>query len=931
MKKRTEEEKELNGTPVEETSGEVSDSKLPKKAVTGAAAAAAFFAKLGAGIKHYASLIILIVFVGAIALVSNLVAINNGSSPLLDKMPMAEASFETGGSAIENATALNQFLRSNTAVTDATFNASSYAAGSTAATGGGIPGLADANVDHISVNIPGDDGKYYAAHTTDFIYSDGGTMTYAFWACCGNTSAHTNLMVWYSSKNENSVTAKWANYIKVNCRAQNGTIKVWIYAVDESGGVVNIKGSSSSYSSISTSFTDYGKSVPLRKYQYVAIRAYSTDGAAAGNGRWLLLTKIEPTYYHDRSHYLTTNITLNTSGNTAKNNNDVTNLSFSKTFYGNGKKITWSTCKYSSAHTTENVDGNEGHYGVLFGTLTGKVKDLTLVINVSQYNYSYSSGGNKYVNFIGGICGMLNGGSLYNVTVQSNSGKGISYKGKMTGSGSGAAGGGVALVCAKVGDDGGTVRNTKIIHNGCIFANGHDKKDKSGSNASNRAHVGALFAETVGSPDVDTLIFEGSGVICCDNDGTGDEDEAGGLIGVVRSGSSFTMYSVLYKFNGSIGTYHNNPGVIIGWCEGTCTIKSLCIRDDIRPKRYKNCGADDTMSLPSGATAYATHDEATALSQSECSGSSNKATVTGTWHYNQYLYSVAGSSYSSDYGTFEVSPYWTQDEESETVRDTWRVTMTPTSSYIAASIKSGSNGSESNFYTQLFDTYYAAGTQRTYDYNWNHYGCSDAHNYVGYAAKISTTLSCASGGNSGQYDGAGWTFKPYYSIDSKTLYTNTGGKTINGSSISFYYHSQNASGGNITTEAADGTSKNSVLTHKDVGVYTCALRTGTGANATLFGTSSSYRVAYAGDASGNFNANTPSYVGYYDGDTITFTTTKRELEFVAKTTGGSYTYNGQQNWENRAVGWVKNIVHKEVLKFYFYESSPRADGKLVYF
>ena len=122
MDRRTEEEKELLMEREQETARKSSTDVTPEALQQQANARKdgklrTFFASLFAGVKHYAALIVLIAFVGAVALVANLVQIDKGASPLLQNAPTASA-YTTAGIPIRSAAELNTMLR----MTDTSIN-----------------------------------------------------------------------------------------------------------------------------------------------------------------------------------------------------------------------------------------------------------------------------------------------------------------------------------------------------------------------------------------------------------------------------------------------------------------------------------------------------------------------------------------------------------------------------------------------------------------------------------------------------------------------------------------------------------------------------------------------------------------------------------------------------------------------------------------
>ena len=304
MSRRNEENDSLYEQRAAETERRVSGGETSEQESSRGEKVAAFFGKLWGGIKHYASLIILVVFVGAVALVANLLSVDKGTNPMMLNAPEAEAAYNTGGSKIESAAALKQFLRVNTGF-EGNFLASNYSSANEGVWNysNSITWLDDATRNE---QLNGT-GSWLANNSNaGFIYDDaGGVRNYAFWA--PSSGQYNWLIMWPGNGGGN----KWLNYVKFRMRSQGEApsgIDYYIDAKDSSGNTINLSGSASSPKSVTTSWADYGVSIPLRNYQYIGIHARAKNSGESG---WLLIQKIETSYYHDRSHYLTTNIQIN--------------------------------------------------------------------------------------------------------------------------------------------------------------------------------------------------------------------------------------------------------------------------------------------------------------------------------------------------------------------------------------------------------------------------------------------------------------------------------------------------------------------------------------------------------------------------------------------------------------------------------------------
>ena len=322
MKNYSEQEKQLLEQREQDTARQVSPNVTEQQLEQQAASrkdgkARLFFASLFAGIKHYAALIILIAFVGTVALVSNFVQINNGTSPLTQNSNLQKAEAEalecTDGSAIESEAALKQFLRDNTTYNNS-FVASNYSAWTTDA---GIAGLTD--------------GKWNGT-AQGFIYNDpkahngvADTMTYAVDACDTNGDWSTvNALIWYP----NGGTPVWLNYFKFVMRTQGYTIYFHMFVENTDHTWYE---PFDGWTEMSSSFTDYGYYVPLRQYCCVLMQIWSPYKEADYPGeKWVLVKSIEPSYDHNRVHHLTTDINLDLSSYSTKGNDEFTTTCYKR-------------------------------------------------------------------------------------------------------------------------------------------------------------------------------------------------------------------------------------------------------------------------------------------------------------------------------------------------------------------------------------------------------------------------------------------------------------------------------------------------------------------------------------------------------------------------------------------------------------------------
>ena len=265
----------------------------------------------------------------------------------------------------------------------------------------------------------------------------------------------------------------------------------------------------------------FGGYIPARYYDQIALMSNAINGSFCG---FVEVDFIE-TSFKNENCYLTTNLNLNTSGRASlRSNHDLTSKTFDKTFYGNGKTIRIENVSFPNAHESENVSADTGN-GILFGNLTdgAVVQDLTFKIRSSIYGYHYTASKDNYTNYIGAICGRTSGSVRFtNVTVDTSSGNGISFRCRDKG-GTGAGGGDGGCIGLFVGQvNGGTcrIRNCKIIHNGGLFLNAADDNGNGDETTASRANAGlAIGVEQLARGGNIVVTVGGGGIPVVEKDG----------------------------------------------------------------------------------------------------------------------------------------------------------------------------------------------------------------------------------------------------------------------------------------------------------------------------------------------------------------------------------------------------------------------------
>jgi hypothetical protein len=268
---------------------------------------------------------------------------------------------------------------------------------------------------------------------------------------------------------------------------------------------------------------------------------------------------------------------------------------YSGTLYGNGKTITITM----SANLRDLSDKNPQYIGLMFGYLSGTVRDCTIRLTGNISYYEYTGSGSNFSTSLGIICGILQGGTVTNVNVIVDGY--LNAIGRDTGS-STSKGGTGALVGAIAGTaSGGTISNCKVINNNAIYGATEDDHGNDDEGSSTRVCVGGFVGEAgSGTLTMTNIALNGAAGSVIGSQinynvsgNPHNSARAGGIIGAVRGGATVNITNLDYKFKGYIATCASNPGYanfLIGrtWPNSTTTISNVKFSNYVFPKILKS-------------------------------------------------------------------------------------------------------------------------------------------------------------------------------------------------------------------------------------------------------------------------------------------------------------------------------------------------------
>jgi len=487
----------------------------------------------------------------------------------------------------------------------------------------------------------------------------------------------------------------------------------------------------------------------------------------------------------------------------------------------------------------------------------------------------------------------LNGGNFYNVTLNISSNCGLAFYGYDY-STSNSPGMGMCMGGFAAYSSAGNIVNSTLINNGGIWSKCEDCHGNDGDGSSTRSVAGGFVGETsTGTTAIKGCTLKGSGVIgaVVRNDKT-QSNRCGGLVGQGVSGTT-TIDTILYDYSGQLCIHYGlvtaRCGLLIGKVANTTTISNILMTYTAKPVKWLTKSTNN----PEFAFAQLTGDKNNSqghasgqMSSSECVGTAGTSvTISNTAFYQTELFwndDTNSDKYNSKYGSWTIVPY-INSSATTTFQGKWNVTVSPASGYLVSDIYMGEWKGESVY-----------GTKRT-SYTAQYSSSSTGDSYK-YKAAVCTAIT----------SGFSWTSPSAITYDGSSTLTVTAkcsGNNLNcGYGTSWYFHSQNASAGDVTT----GNTAAGVSTSKNAGTYTIALRKGTSANASLATNCAIYRTGVSA----------PAQVMYYDGTTKTVTINKKELSFSFSTVS-NVTYNGT-TWQRLASFSVTGML--ESLELHLFDA-----------
>ncbi len=402
-------------------------------------------------------------------------------------------------------------------------------------------------------------------------------------------------------------------------------------------------------------------------------QAYTTSGTAISSASALS----SALRGGSSSYYLSSDITWTGAG---YNNNNT----FSGTLYGNGKTIT-----VSSGHTSRTSLPDNSNAGIFCSVLTGTIRDCTIVVNDATYWYNYTGSGTSYTSYCGVVCGLLNGGKLYNVTIKIANNKGLAFFGDDT---SGNNGGYGCMLGAFAGQSQGscTIKNCTVENNGGLWVRAEDQDGNNNESTSTRGECGGFIGEVQsGTTSMYNIRLTGSstgiiGVGLESSDSDHKSGRCGGIVGAVRSGTTLSINGLLYEYGGYIQTYRQyseKAGLVCGYSFGTTTVSNVYVRSDITTylQEGKSSNYPEVAYSSSTSSMNTANDGQTKRSGAMASGGNNagtNVTVSGvSTTYSPYP-AFGSKSVSSSYGSFSLKP-----NDNDTT-GSWTFTVKAASGYV---------------------------------------------------------------------------------------------------------------------------------------------------------------------------------------------------------------------------------------------------------
>ncbi|HOK82597.1 MAG TPA: hypothetical protein PLA09_07615, partial [Clostridia bacterium] len=382
---------------------------------------------------------------------------------------------------------------------------------------------------------------------------------------------------------------------------------------------------------------------------------------------------------------------------------------------------------------------------LMVSNLKGTIKNVNIVLTDNPYLYQYTGSDRDYTNCCGIIAGTLQSGAVIdNVHLTVNGS--ISYYAEDTGKGWRKEGGYGIILGGFAGRSQGsaTIRNSSVTVNGAIHGKAEDYNGNNNEGTPSRAHTGGFVGEIESGTltMTDNALFGdsngaiGSGAIKSESDHK--SDRAGGVVGVVRSGSTLNVNGFLFDYNGVVTVFRNNSdcGLFVGKVYGSLSASNIVKSSTCTATSYEN--NDNTRQVTSKANvstvASIIQDAGKVISAASVGNGSGTFSNSILYETKAYL----GSTANASYGTFKISKI---NNGNYTAR------ITAGSSYVPSAIEYSSTYSNCYASKPTKGSYYEISIAKTNT------------SYAGYVATPSYSLT-ASGSNK-TYDGSGITYTIY--------------------------------------------------------------------------------------------------------------------------------------------------------------------------